>query len=94
MPTTIASRNQPERRRPLVHETDVGWKPYIESWREHLDPVAQSAFYLLFSTYFEQNIDAIRKHVDAKHAHSQRAQPLHQLVGGDIRSGDGEYAPC
>ena len=45
----------------FINETDVGWKPYVESWREKLDPVAQSTFYLLFSNYFEANIDSIRK---------------------------------
>ena len=44
-----------------INETDVGWKPYVESWREKLDPVAQSTFYLLFSNYFEANIDTLRK---------------------------------
>ncbi len=46
-----------------INETDVGWKPYVDSWRENsnLDQVAQSTFYLLFSNYFESNIDSIRK---------------------------------
>ena len=43
------------------NETDVGWKPFVESWREKLDPVTQSTFYLLFSNYFEANIDSLRK---------------------------------
>ncbi|OXB72394.1 UNVERIFIED_CONTAM: hypothetical protein H355_012866 [Colinus virginianus] len=39
----------------FINETDVGWKPYLESWRETLpDQIAQSQFYLLFSYYFEQ----------------------------------------
>lgn len=41
----------------FINESDVGWKPYIESWREKMDPVAQSTFYLLFSSYFEANIE-------------------------------------
>jgi dynein heavy chain len=45
----------------FINETDVGWKPFVESWREKLDPVAQSTFYLLFTNYFEANIDQIRK---------------------------------
>jgi dynein heavy chain len=45
----------------FINETDVGWKPYLESWRERMDQVAQSAFYLLFSTYFEQNMESVRK---------------------------------
>lgn len=39
----------------FINETDVGWKPFLESWRETLpDQIAQSQFYLLFSYYFEQ----------------------------------------
>jgi dynein heavy chain len=45
----------------FINETDVGWKPFVESWREKMDAVAQSTFYLLFSEYFDQNIDYIRK---------------------------------
>ncbi|CAD7941439.1 unnamed protein product [Amoebophrya sp. A120] len=45
----------------FINETDVGWKPFMESWRENLDQVAQSTFYLLFANYFEANIDSIRK---------------------------------
>jgi len=45
----------------FINETDVGWKPFMESWREQLDQVAQSTFYLLFTNYFEANIDSIRK---------------------------------
>lgn len=38
----------------FINETDVGWKPFVDSWRETLsDQVAQSQFYLLFSYYFE-----------------------------------------
>ena len=45
----------------FINETDVGWKPFVESWRESLDQVAQSTFYLLFSNYnFGANIDGIR----------------------------------
>jgi len=45
----------------FINETDIGWKPYVESWREKLDPIPQGAFYLLFSNYFDANIEAIRK---------------------------------
>eukprot|EP00928_Gymnodinium_smaydae_P023763 TRINITY_DN1947_c0_g1_i2.p1 TRINITY_DN1947_c0_g1~~TRINITY_DN1947_c0_g1_i2.p1 ORF type:complete len:4562 (+),score=1174.36 TRINITY_DN1947_c0_g1_i2:66-13751(+) len=45
----------------FINETDIGWKPYMESWREKMDPVPQSAFYILFANYFEANIEAIRK---------------------------------
>jgi dynein heavy chain len=45
----------------FINETDVGWKPYVESWREKLDATAQSAFYLMFSNYFEANGEVIRK---------------------------------
>jgi dynein heavy chain len=45
----------------FVNETDVGWKPYMESWRERMDPIAQSTFYLLFSNYFDSNIERMRK---------------------------------
>ena len=45
----------------FINETDVGWKPFMESWREQLDQVAQSTFYLLFTNYFEANIDQMRK---------------------------------
>ena len=45
----------------FINETDIGWKPYVESWREKLDQIPQGAFYLHFSNYFEQNIEAIRK---------------------------------
>jgi dynein heavy chain len=45
----------------FINETDIGWKPYMESWREQMDTVPQSAFYLLFSNYFEANIESIRK---------------------------------
>ena len=38
----------------FINETDVGWKPFVDSWRETLsDQIAQSQFYLLFSYYFE-----------------------------------------
>ena len=46
---------------PFINETDIGWKPYMESWREQMDKVPQSALYLLFSNYFEANIDSMRK---------------------------------
>eukprot|EP00929_Paragymnodinium_shiwhaense_P077081 TRINITY_DN3967_c0_g2_i2.p1 TRINITY_DN3967_c0_g2~~TRINITY_DN3967_c0_g2_i2.p1 ORF type:complete len:4576 (+),score=1729.31 TRINITY_DN3967_c0_g2_i2:93-13820(+) len=45
----------------FINETDIGWKPYMESWREKMDSVPQSAFYLLFNNYFEANIESIRK---------------------------------
>jgi dynein heavy chain len=45
----------------FINETDIGWRPYMESWREKMDQVPQSAFYLHFATYFESNIEAIRK---------------------------------
>jgi dynein heavy chain len=45
----------------FINETDIGWKPYMESWRETMDTVPQSAFYLLFSNYFEANIESMRK---------------------------------
>ncbi|KFG53717.1 putative dynein heavy chain, partial [Toxoplasma gondii FOU] len=39
----------------FINENDVGWKPFLVSWRETLpDQIAQSQFYLLFSYYFEQ----------------------------------------
>ena len=38
----------------FINETDVGWKPFVDSWRETLsEQIAQSQFYLLFSYYFE-----------------------------------------
>lgn len=45
----------------FINETDIGWKPYVESWREKMDAIPQSAFYLHFSNYFESNIETIRK---------------------------------
>eukprot|EP00931_Biecheleriopsis_adriatica_P003888 TRINITY_DN10563_c0_g2_i1.p1 TRINITY_DN10563_c0_g2~~TRINITY_DN10563_c0_g2_i1.p1 ORF type:complete len:2985 (-),score=661.93 TRINITY_DN10563_c0_g2_i1:306-8801(-) len=46
----------------FINETDVGWKPYVESWREKmLDPVAQSTFYMLFTHQFDGNIEQMRK---------------------------------
>merc|ERR1719267_409634 len=45
----------------FINEADIGWKPYVESWREKMDPIAQSTFYLCFSNYFESTIDQIRK---------------------------------
>jgi dynein heavy chain len=45
----------------FINETDVGWKPYVESWREKMDATAQSTFYLMFSNYFEANADFFRK---------------------------------
>ncbi|CBZ52391.1 hypothetical protein NCLIV_021800 [Neospora caninum Liverpool] len=46
----------------FINENDVGWKPYLVSWRETLpDQIAQSQFYLLFAYYFEQNIDTFHK---------------------------------
>jgi dynein heavy chain len=46
----------------FINESDIGWKPYVESWRERMDSsVAQSTFYLLFANYFEQNIEQLRK---------------------------------
>ncbi|CAK0838245.1 unnamed protein product [Prorocentrum cordatum] len=45
----------------FINETDIGWKPYMESWRERMDQIPQSAFYLLFANYFEANIESIRK---------------------------------
>ncbi|CAE8644925.1 unnamed protein product [Polarella glacialis] len=45
----------------FINETDVGWKPFVESWREQMDPVAQSTFYMLFTHQFEENIEQIRK---------------------------------
>ena len=45
----------------FINETDIGWKPYVESWREKLDQTQQGAFFVHFSNYFEQNIEAIRK---------------------------------
>merc|ERR1719364_483070 len=36
----------------FINETDVGYKPYVESWREKMDATAQSTFYLMFSKYF------------------------------------------
>jgi dynein heavy chain len=45
----------------FINETDVGWKPYVESWREKMDATAQSTFYLMFSNYFEANCDYFRK---------------------------------
>ncbi|CAK0903564.1 unnamed protein product [Prorocentrum cordatum] len=44
----------------FVNETDIGWKPYMESWREKMDPVPQNTFYLLFNNYPSQ-IESIRK---------------------------------
>jgi len=45
----------------FINETDIGWKPYMESWREKMDQVPQSVFYLMFMNYFEANIESIRK---------------------------------
>ncbi|CAK0818712.1 unnamed protein product [Prorocentrum cordatum] len=45
----------------FVNETDIGWKPFMESWREKMDPVPQNTFYLLFNNYFESQIESIRK---------------------------------
>ncbi|PFH34573.1 dynein heavy chain family protein [Besnoitia besnoiti] len=46
----------------FINESDVGWKPFLESWRETLpDHIAQSQFYLLFSYYFEQNLETFHK---------------------------------
>ena len=46
----------------FINESDVGWKPVVESWRDRLiDPVAQSTLYLMFLNIFESNIDQIRK---------------------------------
>jgi len=45
----------------FINETDIGWKPFMESWREKMDTIPQNAFYLLFTNYFEANIEAIRK---------------------------------
>jgi len=45
----------------FINETDIGWKPYMESWREKMDALPQSAFFVHFSNYFESNIEAIRK---------------------------------
>jgi len=47
----------------FINEADVGWKPYVESWREQLDSVQQSSFYLLFSSQFEANIEQLRKNL-------------------------------
>ncbi|XP_026191394.1 dynein beta chain, ciliary [Cyclospora cayetanensis] len=45
-----------------INEMDVGWKPFVDSWRETLsDQVAQSQFYLLFSYYFESNIEMFHR---------------------------------
>jgi len=44
----------------FINETDIGWKPYVESWREKMDQVACNAFYMLFSNYFEANIESMR----------------------------------
>jgi dynein heavy chain len=44
----------------FINEADVGWKPYVESWREQMGSVQQSSFYLLFANYFEQNIEQFR----------------------------------
>ncbi len=44
-----------------INETDIGWKPYVESWRDSIpDNVANSTFYVLFQQYFENNIEYIR----------------------------------
>lgn len=48
----------------FINETDIGWKPYMESWREKMDQLPQSAYYLLFLNYFEQTIEEIRKKFD------------------------------
>merc|ERR1719160_2219514 len=45
----------------FINETDIGWKPYMESWREKMDQTPQNAFYLLFANYFDSNIDRMRK---------------------------------
>eukprot|EP00927_Polykrikos_kofoidii_P041032 TRINITY_DN34968_c0_g2_i1.p1 TRINITY_DN34968_c0_g2~~TRINITY_DN34968_c0_g2_i1.p1 ORF type:complete len:3218 (+),score=730.51 TRINITY_DN34968_c0_g2_i1:1253-9655(+) len=46
----------------FINETDIGWKPFMESWRESLpEATQQSAFYLHFSNYFDANIEGIRK---------------------------------
>merc|ERR1719316_2609241 len=45
----------------FINETDVGYKPYVESWREKMDATAQSTFYLMFSNYFEANSEFFRK---------------------------------
>jgi len=45
----------------FINETDIGWRPYVDSWRDQMDAAAQSTFYLLFSNYFEANIEGIRK---------------------------------
>jgi dynein heavy chain len=45
----------------FINETDIGWKPYVESWREKMEQHAYNAFYMLFSNYFESNIESIRK---------------------------------
>jgi dynein heavy chain len=45
----------------FINETDIGWKPYMESWREKMEEVPSGAFYLNFVNYFEANIESIRK---------------------------------
>jgi dynein heavy chain len=45
----------------FINEGDIGWKPFVESWRERMESVAQSTFYLLFANYFEHNIEQMRK---------------------------------
>jgi dynein heavy chain len=45
----------------FINETDVGYKPYVESWREKMDATAQSTFYLMFSNYFDANSEYFRK---------------------------------
>lgn len=45
----------------FINETDIGWKPYMESWREKMEQVPQSSFYLLFTNIFDAQIEAVRK---------------------------------
>lgn len=53
----------------FINETDVGWKPIVESWRETLpDQMAQSEFYLLFSNVFEAVRPTFGKSVRTKKA--------------------------
>jgi len=46
----------------FINDTDVGWKPYMESWIERVkDENAKSVFYLCFAQFFEANVEMVRK---------------------------------
>jgi len=45
----------------FINETDIGYQPFIESWTERYDATPGGAFNLMFSNYFDTNIEQIRK---------------------------------